>query len=300
LLADLQPDCWLAFRSRRQDLSAIAAAAKKAHIKLIVACLELEAAQSVQDCMDDDIDEALQILAEDDCTAGPSRLIVVRHGPIIGSRMNSPARKMRDILSITNDPRDARSHAAPASQAVQGTNHRTSSFSAHFNQITTNHHRAAASGASATREDGYVFELTNATTPCAQALITADVLASVVPDVLSIQPLVPRDARSSTTNLHLEDGVYYNSVGLSNGDSFAAAYLQILRKAGLSQSEQVAKCLQGHLPRMRIMANSPALRSTASNKRTPEQEKSLDERAALMKKQLATELKVRHNSSIDI
>jgi hypothetical protein len=84
-----------------------------------------------------------------------------------------------------------------------------------------------------------VYEITNASSPCSHEYVSDEVLTTLIPEILNIQPIMETD------------GPMYTSIGIGNSDPFAEAYLTTLRESGLSLNQEVSKCLRGNMQRMR-------------------------------------------------
>jgi hypothetical protein len=76
------------------------------------------------------------------------------------------------------------------------------------------------------------YEIANSTSPCAQATVERGVLSRVVAELLRVD--------SSSNKV----------CGLSSGNAFAAAYLNILRSSGLTRKQEVEKIFKGGIQRV--------------------------------------------------
>ena len=76
------------------------------------------------------------------------------------------------------------------------------------------------------------YEIANSTSPCAQDTVERGVLSRVVAELLRAE------ASSNTV------------CGLSSGNAFAAAYLNILRSSGLTRKQEVEKIFKGGIQRV--------------------------------------------------
>jgi len=95
------------------------------------------------------------------------------------------------------------------------------------------------------------YEIANSTSSCAQDTVERGVLSRVVAELLRV------------------DSSYNKVCGLSSGNSFAAAYLSILRSSGLTRKQEVEKIFKGGIQRV---AQLTAAEYEAQRKRREERE----------------------------